>query len=114
MIGENPAKGVRKAITDVKLEQRLSLAEIGSLGAAMPKAVEESPVALAAIRFMLLTGFRSMEALMLERAWVHVASSCVRFLSAKSGTQLRAIGAHCANHDEGAILDCGCLAADVD
>lgn len=92
MIEENPAKGVRKAITDVKLERRLSLAEIGALGAAMHKAVEESPVALAAIRFMLLTGFRRMEVLALERAWVDAASSCVRFPTTKSGAQLRAIG----------------------
>jgi integrase len=92
MIEENPAKGVRKAITDVKLERRLSLAEIGALGAAMHKAVEESPVALAAIRFMLLTGFRRMEVLALERAWVDAASSCVRFPTTKSGAQVRAIG----------------------
>lgn len=97
MIEENPAKGVRKAIADVKLQRRLSLAEIGALGAAMHKAVEESPVALAAIRFLLLTGFRRMEVLALERAWVDAASSCVRFPTTKSGAQLRAIGGAAGN-----------------
>lgn len=92
VIEENPAKGVRRAVGDDKLERRLSLAEIGALGRAMDAVVEENPVALAAIRFMVLSGFRRMEVLALERAWIDAASSCVRFPTTKSGAQIRAIG----------------------
>ena len=92
LLEHNPARGVRKAVTDVKLERRLSLAEIGRFGVAMEEAVEESPVALAAIRFMLLTGFRRMEVLALERTWIDAGSSCVRFPKTKGGAQIRAIG----------------------
>ncbi|GAB0118573.1 hypothetical protein Acid7E03_26450 [Acidisoma sp. 7E03] len=43
------------------------MGEIIALGKAIRQADEESPVALAAIRIMLLTGFRRMEVLTLER-----------------------------------------------
>ncbi|MBS3025014.1 tyrosine-type recombinase/integrase [Acidiphilium multivorum] len=92
LIDHNPAKGVRKVSTDKKVERRLSLGEIAALGKAIRGADEESPVALAAIRFMLLTGFRRMEVLTLERAWIDPEASCVRFPTTKSGAQLRAIG----------------------
>jgi integrase len=92
LISHNPAKGVRKVSTDNKIERRLSLGEIAALGKAVREAHEESPVALAAIRLMLLTGFRRMEALTLERAWIDPEAPCVRFPTTKSGAQLRAIG----------------------
>ena len=91
-ISHNPAKGVRKVSTDNKVERRLSLGEIAALGKAIQQADEESPVALAAIRLMLLTGFRRMEALTLERAWIDPDAPCVRFPRTKSGAQLRAVG----------------------
>jgi integrase len=92
VIAQNPAKGVRKVSTDNKIERRLSLSEITALGTAMRDADEESPVALAAIRLMLLTGFRRMEVLTLERTWIDPEAPCVRFPWTKSGAQLRAIG----------------------
>jgi integrase len=92
LISHNPAKGVRKVSTDNKVERRLSLGEIAALGKAIRQADEESPVALAAIRLMLLTGFRRMEVLTLERAWVDPEAPCVRFPTTKSGARLRAIG----------------------
>lgn len=92
VIAQNPAKGVRKVSTDNKIERRLSLTEITALGTAMRHADEESPVALAAIRLLLLTGFRRMEALTLESAWIDSEAPCVRFPRTKSGAQLRAIG----------------------
>jgi integrase len=92
LISHNPAKGVRKVSTDNKVERRLSLREIAALGKAIHEADEESPVALAAVRLMLLTGFRRMEVLTLERAWIDPEASCVRFPTTKSGAQLRAIG----------------------
>jgi integrase len=92
LISRNPAKGVRKVSTDNKVEHRLSLKEIAALGTAIRQADEESPVALAAIRLMLLSGFRRMEVLTLERTWIDPEASCVRFPTTKSGAQLRAIG----------------------
>jgi integrase len=92
LISHNPAKGVRKVSTDNKIERRLSLAEIAALGKAIRQADEESPVALAAIRLMILTGFRRMEVLTLERAWIDPEAPCVRFPTTKSGAQLRAVG----------------------
>jgi integrase len=92
LISHNPAKGVRKVSTDNKVERRLSLGEIAALGKAIRQADEESPVALAAIRLMLLTGFRRMEVLTLERAWIDPDAPCVRFPTTKSGAQLRAVG----------------------
>ena len=41
---------------------------------------------------MLLTGFRRMEVLTLERAWIDPEAPCVRFPTTKSGAQLRAVG----------------------
>ena len=41
---------------------------------------------------MLLTGFRRMEVLTLQRAWIDPEAACVRFPTTKSGAQLRAIG----------------------
>jgi hypothetical protein len=84
VVAQNPAKGVRKVDTDNKIERRLSLNEITALGMAIGHAAEESPVALAAIRLMLLTGFRRMEVLTLERAWIDPEAPCVRFPKTKS------------------------------
>jgi integrase len=52
----------------------------------------EHPTGLAAIRLMLLSGFRRMEVLGLERAWVSRRDHCVRFPDTKSGAQIRVIG----------------------
>ena len=50
------------------------------------------PTGLAAIRMMLLSGFRRMEVLGLERSWVSRRDHCVRFPDTKSGAQIRALG----------------------
>jgi integrase len=92
LIPDNPARGVRRVSVDNMVERRLSLGEIKALGAAMRQADEESPVALAAVWLMLLTGFRRMEVLTMERAWIDAEAPCVRFPTTKSGAQLRAIG----------------------
>ena len=52
----------------------------------------EHPTGLAAIRFLLLTGFRRMEALGLERAWFDEEKGAIRFPDIKSGAQTRVIG----------------------
>ena len=52
----------------------------------------EHAVALAAIRLLLLTGFRRLEGLGLQRAWFDAEARCIRFPDTKSGAQLRVIG----------------------
>jgi integrase len=51
------------------------------------------PTDLAAIRMMLLSGFRRMEALGLERNWVREREHCDGFPDSKSGAQIRMLGA---------------------
>ena len=92
LIEANPAKGVRRIAGDNKRERRLSLGEIRALGEVMRAARDENPAALAAIRLMLMTGLRRMEALSLEREWIDGSSGCIRFPDTKTGAQVRAIG----------------------
>ena len=89
----NPAVGVRK-LAGKKKERRLSVAEIKKLGEVMEVAERngENPVALAAVRLMLLTGFRISEAQGLQRDWQHADQGYVHFPDTKSDGQVRAIG----------------------
>jgi len=92
MIASNPAKGARK-FADGKRKKRLSLDQIREFGAAMQKAADEgeNPTALAAIRLIMLTGFRRGEALGIRREWIMPAGG-VDFPDTKSGPQARPIG----------------------
>jgi site-specific recombinase XerD len=92
-IERNPAKGVRK-ISTVPRERRLSRSEIERLGKTIRVAAVEGehPTGLAAVRFLLLTGFRRMEGLGLERAWLDEDEGAIRFPDTKSGAQTRVIG----------------------
>lgn len=92
-IETNPAKGVRK-LAGAPRERRLSRSEIERLGKTMRQAAAEGehPTGLAAIRFLLLTGFRRMEALGLQRAWLDDEECAIRFPDTKSGAQTRVIG----------------------
>ena len=92
-IERNPAKGVRK-LASTPRERRLGRAEIERLGKAMraAEAAGEHPTGLAVIRFLLLTGFRRMEGLGLERAWLDEEGGAIRFPDTKSGAQTRVIG----------------------
>ena len=92
-IESNPAKGVRR-LASTPRDRRLSRAEIAKLGKAMraAEAAGEHPTGLAAIRLLLLTGFRRLEGLGLRREWLSADESAVRFPDTKSGAQLRVIG----------------------
>ena len=75
------------------------------------EAAGENATALAAIRLLLLTGLRRMEALGLPRAWVDSPARCIRFEDTKSGAQLRPIGAEAVKLIEGqpsAMVALGC------
>lgn len=93
LVDGNPARGVRR-LAGAKRDRRLSRAELRTLGGALRAAEREGehPTGLAAIRFLLLTGFRRMEGLGLERAWLDDAERSVRFPDTKSGAQVRVIG----------------------
>lgn len=92
-IDTNPARGVRK-LAGTPRERRLSRSEIAKLGNAMRAAEEsgEHPTGLAAIRFLLLTGFRRMEGLGVERRWLDEEEGSIRLPDTKSGAQTRVIG----------------------
>lgn len=92
-IEDNPARGVRKMASKPR-NRRLSHGEIQKLGAAMAEAEKdlEHPTGLAAIRLLLLTGFRRMEGLGLERAWLNEEEGAIHFPDTKSGAQTRVIG----------------------
>ena len=93
IIKENPTRGVEKPPYG-KQRRFLSLDEMAALGKVMREAEDSgrSATALAAIRFLLMTGLRRMEALRLPRAWVDAKARCIRFGDTKSGAQLRPLG----------------------
>lgn len=92
-IEANPSKGVRK-LASVPRIRRLSRSEIERLGKVLQTALKEGehPTGLAAIRFLLLTGFRRMEGLGLQRAWLDEERRAIHFPDTKSGAQTRVIG----------------------
>ena len=94
LIKENPARGVRR-LPDGKQRRFLNFEEIGQLGAAIAEAEArgiESRTGIAAVRFLLLTGLRRMEALALRWESVDTRCPCLRFADTKSGPQQRPIG----------------------
>jgi integrase len=93
VIGSNPAEGVRQLAVG-RRERRLSEVELRHLGRVMREAAAEGehPTGLSAIRLMLLSGFRRMEALGLKRPWFSLNDHCVRFPDTKSGAQVRVLG----------------------
>ena len=92
LVEKNPARGVRRH-ADNKKQRRLSSDELRAFGRALAAAEgTEHPVALQAIQFALLTGFRRLEVLSLEHKWVDHDSGVVRFPQTKTGAQVRVIG----------------------
>ena len=94
LIEINPARGILK-FEEQKKRRFLSDEEIQALGIALTEAEQKGDnnlVACAAIRFLLLSGFRRMEGLTLK--WVDIDSKrrCIHLQDTKSGAQTRAIG----------------------
>lgn len=79
-IESHPSRGARK-LAGKKKQRRLSVAEIKKLGAAMRHAERngESPVALAIVRFLALTGFRISEGQGVQRHWLNAGVGYVAF-----------------------------------
>lgn len=93
-IEKNPARGIRRMASTPKMRW-LSQAEMRKLGSAMREAEQEleHPKGLAVIRLLLLTGFRRLEALSLERSWLLDEEHAIHFPTTKTGAQRRVIGA---------------------
>jgi integrase len=109
LIKDNPARGVKKP-PDRKQRRFLRTEEITKLGQTMREveAAGENATALAAIRLLLLTGLRRMEALALHRASVDCRARCIRFEDTKSGAQLRPIGTEAVKLIEAQSVRDGC------
>ena len=92
-IDRNPADGVRKMASG-RRKRRLSFAELQAFGRSMEEAARdgENATGLAAIRAIVLTGFRRMEVLGMRREWLDERERSVHFPDTKSGEQVRPIG----------------------
>jgi integrase len=90
MRADNPVHGVVRP-ADGKRERRLSDDEYAALGAALRAAVVQNvwPAAVAAARFLVLTGWRSGEALGLRRADVDLARRTATLADTKTGRSMR-------------------------
>jgi integrase len=93
LIEVSPATGVR-IMASQKMKRYLSAGDIRHLGRVMTQMEREGehPTGLAAIRVMLLTGFRRMEVLAMHKEWVRPDDNLVRFPDTKSGPQMRVAG----------------------
>ena len=94
IVKENVARGVERA-PDGRQRRYLTTAEMKRLGAAMREAAAEGEngTAIAAVKFLLLSGCRRMEALTLQTALVDRGAHCIRFRDTKAGAQIRPVGA---------------------
>lgn len=93
LLDVHPTRGARK-LAGNKRKRRLSSAEIILLGKAMAVAERngESPIGLAIVRTLLLTGFRKEEGQAMEREWVDAQRGYVAFPDTKGDAQIRAVG----------------------
>jgi integrase len=94
LINDNPARGLQKP-SEGRQRRFLSIEEIAKLGVVIREAEAkgENHTGITAIRFLLMTGLRRMEALALPREWIDFRTQCIRFRDTKSGAQLRPLGA---------------------
>jgi len=87
---DNPVRGVMRP-ADGRRERRLSDAEYQALGKALQRAAEAAiwPPALAAVRFLSLTGWRSGEALGLRWSEIDLTRRTAILADTKSGRSIR-------------------------
>ena len=87
---DNPARGVKR-YPDTRKERFLSPEELARLGEALSTSAE-NPYAVAAIRFLLLTGCRKGEVLSLTWPEVDSAFGCLRLSDSKTGQKVVPLG----------------------
>lgn len=94
MRADNPAKGVKK-YTLKKHDRYLNAEELEKLGDALRKAEKDgqSAFAIAAIRFLLLSGCRSGEALTLQWKWIDFDHNIAKLPDSKTGQKTLLLGA---------------------
>jgi integrase len=93
MIAENPVRGVIR-YADGKRERRLSDAEYAALGRGLAKMAETMwPAAIAAARFLALTGWRTGETLSLRWNMVDLTRRIARLPDTKTGASARPLSA---------------------
>lgn len=92
-LSKNPARGIAKP-KDQERKPPFSFETVSDLGAALRQAEidGENIAGLRAIRFLLLSGCRRMEALALQWGTVDAQARCLRFKDTKSGAQIRPLG----------------------
>ncbi len=91
---DNPVRGVER-FRGQRKERFLTIGELAQLGDALTAAERDgfSPVAIAAIRLLVLTGARKSEILTLRWAWVDFERSCLRLPDSKTGAKAVPLGA---------------------
>lgn len=93
--GSNPCRHVER-FKENKRERYLSADELATLGKALSREEVDgrtSPYAIAALRFMLLSGVRVGEALSLRWEWIDVERSCIFMPDSKTGQKVIPLGA---------------------
>ena len=91
---DNPVRGVKR-FKGQKKERFLTTGELAQLGDALTAAEREgfNPVAVAAIRLLVMTGARKSEILTLRWEWVDFERSCLRLPDSKTGAKVVPLGA---------------------
>ncbi len=91
---DNPVRGVAR-FKGQKKERFLTTSELAQLGDALNAAEREgfNPVAIAAIRLLVMTGARKAEILTLRWKWVDFERSCLRLPDSKTGAKVVPLGA---------------------
>lgn len=93
VLASNPARGIARP-KDQEKKPPFSFETVARLGLALRarEAQGENVAGISAIRFLLLTGLRRMEALTLTWEMVDRRARCFRFEDTKSGKQVRPLG----------------------
>jgi site-specific recombinase XerD len=89
--GPSPTRGVETARGEAK-DRVVSGDELRALGKALEDNEGRSPLAVAALRLIALTGLRREEACALKWSEIDAAGSCLRLESSKTGRSTRPIG----------------------
>ena len=96
LVEQNPARGIRK-FRENRKDRFLDIGEVGRLIEVLDtgnRAKTESPFAVAAIRFLLLTGMRSGEALNLKWKEVDFGTHSLRIADTKTGARVIPLSSH--------------------
>jgi integrase len=96
LVEGNPARGIRK-FRENRKDRFLDIDEIGRLRDVLDSADRgktESQFVVAVIRFLLLTGMRSGEALNLRWKEVDLSTECLRIADTKTGSRVIPLSSH--------------------